>query len=301
VGNGGSSVVSCSQCSQTPPLQRLQPFTMCRKKLSLAKCCSRPMMRPGRWPFWPPALVIGGENRIYAPSPASRCSFANEAALESSPAWQPRIVLDFLDESTSTPSTSTPLPPLVRRDEQKNPLCRTRRARSSCANPDDEANGLWKMPSHYSRTPFAKKAIGIISDGSHGSGPSRIRDGASLTGHIRRGQVPRPSTDHDVGAVMACRDLQEMRHCCCCSRSSRTNPWFVHCSQLRDPHQDQFCNMHDALCAVMCVPVSLLMAKAKALWRRGPCRWMIRSSARRGCTISAKCHRHRCIISSQLC
>jgi hypothetical protein len=77
--------------------------------------------------------------------------------------------------------------------------------------------------------PF-RLAIGIISDGS---GPSRIRDRATLTGRIRsphyNDKVHRYSTDHDVGSVMGFRDLQAILHCCCsrCARAAVVRPLFA--------------------------------------------------------------------------
>lgn len=43
---------------------------------------------------------------------------------------------------------------------------------------------------------------------------------------------------------MACRDLQANATLLLQALLAQ-QPWFVHSSQNRDPHQDQFCNMHD--------------------------------------------------------
>jgi hypothetical protein len=121
-------------------------------------------------------------------------------------------------------------PPRCERDEQT--LSERWLSMALDVSRESSRRGQWSVAEGLAllNPPPFRLAIGIISDGS---GPSRIRDGATLTGRIRsphyNDKVHRYSTDHDVGSVMGCRDLQAILHCCCsrCARAAVVRPLFA--------------------------------------------------------------------------
>ena len=107
--------------------------------------------------------------------------------------------------------------------------------------------------------------MGIISDGS---GPSRIRGGASLTGRIRgsapQGKVPhervrraRLITMLDRGWHVVIYKQRDIRHCSCCSRAAVVRPLFA---EIVIPTRITF-----AICTMFCVPQCAFPPPAKWL------------------------------------
>lgn len=201
--NGGSSAVSCSE---TPPLQPSGPLRFCRMERDgedvqpangSAGTLRILAASSGDW------TVDGGKNSIYAPRPFSHSHLP---------------IRPSLGPTTASVRTG-------RADPERAMALDGSRWLSMSLDVSRESSrrGQWSVAEGLalSNPPPFRLAIGIISDGS---GPSRIRDGATLTGRIRsphyNDKVHRYSTDHDVGSVMGCRDLQAILHCCC-SRSAR--------------------------------------------------------------------------------
>ena len=168
--DGGSSAVSCSQ---TPPLQQVQPVRNGRTKPARQhvqpanEAAGTEGILPAASGDWP---LIGVKNRFYAPMPFSLC----HSPILRSPA-----------STTTTPTTTARRPRAARRDEQTlSPPAISELSQVL----SHEANGVAKTASDCSMDPFSSVGswIGIVNDGS---GPSRIMDGATLTGRIRTAKV----------------------------------------------------------------------------------------------------------------
>jgi hypothetical protein len=152
--DGGSSVVSCSE---TPPLQFNEPLTA--RRLKQAREDVQPANERAGTPSILAAsagdwLVDGGKNSIYAPTPFSHSHLPI-----------------LLSPASATASVRT-----GRVDPEGGISLESSRRGQWCVQ-----DGLEQL-----ENPF-RLAIAIINDGS---GPGRIRDGVSLTGHIRSPQRP---------------------------------------------------------------------------------------------------------------
>jgi hypothetical protein len=203
--NGGSSAVSCSE---TPPLQPSGPLRLCRMERDgedvqpangSAGTLRILAASSGDW------TVDGGKNSIYAPRPFSHSHLP---------------IRPSLGPTTASVRTGRADPERAMALDGSRYLSQilTARPMECCRGP------------RTAQPPPFRLAIRIISDGS---GPSRIRDRATLTGRIRsphyNDKVHRYSTDHDVGSVMGFRDLQAILHCCCsrCARAAVVRPLFA--------------------------------------------------------------------------
>ena len=105
----------------------------------------------------------------------------------------------------------------------------------------------------------------------------RIRDQqkwATWQGTARASATARRITTLDWGWNVVIYSQRDIRRCSCCTNPAVVRPLFT---ENRDSHQDHFCNMHDVLCAAMCVPAPSQMAKVKPV-ALGALHYLIQSS-----------------------